>query len=123
MRTTDQNVKVENLDVHINVISVNGKAMTPVLFRQLPKKAFINRMNNSFRGIPWGRVNYFWGPCNSTHVHILWVDADQNLFRDCIYPTRSREQLTADKEWTALFEKMRALPQLYIDGDHSDVLA
>jgi hypothetical protein len=101
--------------VTISLLEVEGKPMTASVFRQLPKRPLVNRRGMRLNGEPVGRVNYFWGSCNSMHLHIVWIDSDGDLARDCVYPTRAKNE-PPDHEWTETYIQLQRLPQLYIEG-------
>jgi len=101
--------------VTITMLEVDGHPMSASVFRQLPKKLLVNRRSMRLNGEPLGRVNYYWGSCNSMHLHIVWVDQAGDLTRDCVYPTRARNE-PPDHEWTDIYLKFQALPQLFIEG-------
>jgi hypothetical protein len=101
--------------VTITMLEVDGHPMSASVFRQLPKKLLVNRRNMKLNGEPLGRVNYYWGSCNSMHLHIVWVGRDGELFRDCVYATRARNE-PPDHAWTDAYTQLQALPQLFIEG-------
>jgi hypothetical protein len=118
MRCTDTNTTVSDHEVYVSVIKVNGEVMTPLMFRQLPKRRLMP--DDVFQGVPWGKVNYFWGACHRDHLHIVWVDPEGILYRDCFYPKRYAAQLETDDLWKSTYQRLEALPQLYVDGRHEE---
>jgi len=123
MALTQRDIDVRDARVTINMLSVDGRTFTPVLFRQIPRRKLIDAQTMELHGEPFGWVHYFWGNCVAgSHLHVVWIDAQGSLWRDCIYPVPTRGAF-APPEWKAFYEQMQALPQLFIDGDHSDVHA
>jgi hypothetical protein len=61
--------------------------MTLSTFRQLPERPIWTSapLNLSLRGIPWGRVLYFWGDQSKDGFHVVWQDGN-DLFRDHVTP-------------------------------------
>lgn len=123
MSLANRRAEIEDRNVTINVLTVNGKSFTPVMFRQIPRRKLVDQNDLSMQGTPWGFVHYFWGNCVAgSHLHVVWLDAEGSMFRDCIYRIRARGA-PVDPEWTAIYDKLAELPQLFIDGEHSDVHA
>lgn len=121
MKFTDTNTTVSDHAVHVSVVTVNGKTMTPVMFRQLPKKPLLDASDARMLGVPWGRVNYYWGSCHRDHLHIIWIDRDGEISRDCVYRTPARgAEITPT--WLSQYTILEELPQLYIDGVHEEGL-
>jgi len=104
--------------VTITVLEIDGHPMSASVFRQLPKRTLVNRRNLKLNGDVLGRVNYYWGSCNSMHLHVVWVDKQGDLNRDCVYATRARNE-PPDHEWTDVYQSLQSVPQLYIE--HIDV--
>jgi hypothetical protein len=74
-RITTHEATVKTATVEIKTLSVSGKQVTQALFRQLKEEALIDAETQTFRGLPWGTVNY----CPSRacaeireHVHVVW---------------------------------------------------
>jgi hypothetical protein len=82
------NVKEANLNtvaVEIQAMKIGAKQMTMGVFRQLEEEDIINWETFELKGVPWGKVNYFWGDCkNADHLHIIWQKGDE-LRRACVY--------------------------------------
>ncbi len=74
-RITTHEATVKTAAVEIKTLSVAGKQVTLSLFRQLKEEELIDPKTQTFRGLPWGTVNY----CPSRdcaeggeHVHVVW---------------------------------------------------
>lgn len=82
-----EDAKVKTLTVELKALTVSGKQMTLSTFRQLPVEDIWTDWpeDPGFRGIPWGRVLYFWGGQIPRGFHLVWQDADE-LFRCHIDP-------------------------------------
>lgn len=83
MAITTKEAVVQTVSVNVKALRIGTKQMTMAVFRQLPKKRLLKR-DATLNGIPWGKVNYFWGDCSPNHLHIVWQE-ERNLYRDCIY--------------------------------------
>lgn len=80
---TVQNAEVKTTAVEIKTLTVSGKQITLSVFRQIPAADLVNK-DGTLNGVPWGRVNYFWGDhsgCSQpSHQHVLWQNGTE-LFR------------------------------------------
>jgi len=119
MKLNQSDIAITDRPVTIRVLEVNGQPMSASVFRQLPKRVLINRRGLKLNGEPIGRVNYFWGSCNSMHLHVLWLDTRGDLNRDCVYATRGKNE-PPDHEWVEVFQSLQGLPQLYIEHTDTD---
>jgi len=78
-------VKTVPVGVKVKILTVNRRAMTLAMFRQLPMENIIDRETAEFRGIPWGRVNYHPEcPRKKYHVHVVW-ESEGTLKHACEY--------------------------------------
>ena len=86
--TTGDAWSVEPATVTINTLRINGKQVTPDVFRQLKAAVLINHDGN-LAGPPWGMVNYHQEGCDKLkkHVHVAWQLGAQ-LRQDTIQPPR-----------------------------------
>lgn len=136
MKLTVQNAEIKTATVEVKTLTISGKQVTQAVFRQLPEETLLAR-NWTFRGIPWGRVNYHpdeackhTGPhgnpdyrgrmtewCYAEHVHIVWqlgVELRRSLLWnkcDCTYP-EGRIALSAKR--ASVHAMLLDLPQLFI---------
>ena len=86
MRITTKEATVKTASVEMKVLSISGKQMTLAVYRQLDEAAIIDEETGNLQGVPWGRVNYFWGHCKPDHLHIVWQKGEE-LRRSCVYKT------------------------------------
>lgn len=78
---------VKTAQVEVKVLTISGKQVTLAVFRQLELEPLIDRDTMQFRGLPWGRVNYFWGDCEDDHYHVVWQKGNE-LRRACVFDHR-----------------------------------
>jgi hypothetical protein len=88
-------LKINTLSVELKMVNVNKKQMTLSVFRQIPEKSFL-KDDLTYRGIPWGWVNYFWNPPERDtkvdslfldpldKIHLLW-QKENKLYRHPLY--------------------------------------
>lgn len=78
--------KVKTPTVTLKAITISGRQMTLSVYRQLEDEDLIDTETGQFRGLPWGRINYFWGECKAEdHLHVVWQKGDE-LRRACVHP-------------------------------------
>lgn len=83
MRIRTEEATVKTASVEMKVLTISGKQMTLAVFRQLDAEPVIDEETGELRGVPWGRINYFWGDCIANHLHIIWQKGDE-LRRACV---------------------------------------
>lgn len=127
---------IETLQVSVQVVRIGQKQMTQAVFRQLKKENLVNLETFALRGIPWGRVHYFWEDCGFStlerryqrwecrHYHVVW-QLGQEL-RRCCFPVDWKRSYWVDRVipdgvgffeeavWQEHVETIEALPQLFI---------
>jgi hypothetical protein len=97
---TVSEVAIQTATVAIKTITLGKKQMTLSVFRQLPNRHIIqvepDGVEFSFRGEPWGLVNYFWNDCGylvhgrpAEHLHVVWQGGNR-LYRACVGIVRMR---------------------------------
>lgn len=86
--TTSDTSSIKPVTVTINILTIDGKQVTPDVFRQLKKAVLINP-DGSLAGSPWGLVNYHQKKCRKLekHAHVVW-QLDDQLRQDTIQPPR-----------------------------------
>ena len=77
---------LKTASVEVKALTLNGKQVTLSVFRQLQEEVIIDPDTALLRGVPWGKVNYFWGECSPDHLHIVWQQGNE-LRRSCAYPS------------------------------------
>jgi hypothetical protein len=84
---TTKQATIRTASVEIKTLSVSGRQVTLSLFRQFPEEQIIDPSTCQLRGVPWGRVHYFFGGCErrtpKTHLHVVWQKGDE-LRRACV---------------------------------------
>lgn len=97
MRIHVKEATVKTANVEVKVLAISGRQVTMSVFRQLSQEELLSA-TASYNGLPWGRVNYFWGKCVSDeeHLHIVWQKGNE-LRRDCVWP-RTNSHLRTLKE-------------------------
>lgn len=70
-RINVEQASIKTASVEIKVVTINGKQMTLSVFRQLENEDIIDPETLQLKGIPWGRVNYWWGD-ERGECHIIW---------------------------------------------------
>ncbi len=78
--TKDASVKTAS--VTIQSLSIGSKQVTLSVFRQVELEDLIDPGTLQLKGIPWGRVNYYWKD-NDVGLHILWQKSTE-LRRDLL---------------------------------------
>jgi hypothetical protein len=65
---------IRTATIEIKTLSVSKRQVTMGLFRQLQQEELIDPETMEFRGVPWGRVNYFWNGSGGSEgdLHIVW---------------------------------------------------
>ena len=84
MRILTREATVKTASVEMKVLSISGKQMTLAVYRQLDEEEIIDEETGKLKGVPWGRVNYFWGKCEPDHLHIVWQKGEE-LRRACVH--------------------------------------
>jgi hypothetical protein len=82
---------IKTCAIEIKALTVSKRQVTMGLFRQLQQEELIDLETMEFRGLPWGRVNYFWNGCHSSYdpettgpfLHVVW-QKDTELRRDVV---------------------------------------
>jgi hypothetical protein len=82
---TTREAKISTCAVEIKSLTVSGKQMTLSVCRQIQNEYIIDRDTGQLRGVPWGRINYFWGDCKPNHLHVIWQKGDE-LRLACVHP-------------------------------------
>ena len=78
-----EDARLKTAFIEIKAISINNKQMTLSVFRQVPEEDIIDLNTVQLKGVPWGKVNYFWGNINPKNkVNLLWQK--DNELRRCI---------------------------------------
>lgn len=85
-KITAHEAVVRTASVEVKALTISGKQVTLSVFRQLPEESLLDNEAN-LRGLPWGKVNYFWGDCQPNHLHVVWQSGDR-LFRSCVMKVR-----------------------------------
>lgn len=138
---TVHNAELKTAAVEVKTLTISGKQVTQAVFRQLQEEGLISRVW-TFRGIPWGRVNYHpdeeckqtgphatdrWGKkdyyCTANHIHVVWqlnTELRRTLIWDvCDCPWRSWQNTEEDYAWDKeqrkqVYATLSDLPQLFI---------
>tara|TARA_Y100000310_G_C20498898_1_gene722923 strand:- start:324 stop:926 length:603 start_codon:yes stop_codon:yes gene_type:complete len=75
---------VKTAQVEVKTLTIKGKQVTLSVFRQLQQERVLDPISGNLLGMPWGKVNYFWGDCiDEGHLHIVWKKGTE-LRRSCI---------------------------------------
>src|SRR5262245_20626700 len=83
---TTREATVKTFGVTIKALPVGKKQVTMGLLRQLQGEDLIDPETGQLNGVPWGKVNYFWGDCKPDHIHVVWQKGDE-LWRACAIGT------------------------------------
>lgn len=76
-----ENAQVKTASVEIKALTVSGKQITLSVFRQIEEENLLDKEDATINGLPWGKINYFWGKDKETvGLHILW-QRDKQLKR------------------------------------------
>jgi hypothetical protein len=82
--------RIHTATVSMQTIRVDDKSLTLTIYRQLFDEGLIDVKTGTFRGLPWGRVNYYPPPCDKLrdpardyHTHVIWQLGD-DLRRACV---------------------------------------
>lgn len=94
-------VVIKTAAVEIKTLTLKGKQMTLAVFRQLYEEELIDPTTGQLRGVPWGRVHYFWGDCKADHLHVVW-QLGEELRRSCVYAQPGEWPL-----WTKLSKRLK----------------
>lgn len=122
---TTHDPRITTVQVEIQVLKIGAKQMTLSVFRQLTLEP-IFAPDGSWRGTPWGWVNYFWDSCgvvalyadlaNKKYLHVVWQDGNTLKRSLCTQDTyidqwRNPQLISVHaRQWHALCD----LPQLFI---------
>jgi hypothetical protein len=82
---------IKTCSVEIKALTVDKRQVTMGLIRQLHQEKVVDLETMEFRGLPWGRVNYFWKGCTPCYdpdwsgsiIHVVW-QKDSELRRDVV---------------------------------------
>lgn len=87
---------LESALVSVKRIIIRDKPMTFAGYQRLKKSPLMEIGTMEMRGMPWGKVQHFWGRCKNDgkHLHIVWQDEDV-LRRDCIDPAWPKPSLAS----------------------------
>jgi hypothetical protein len=94
---------VQTVQVEIKALKVGKKQVTMGLFRQLPLGELLDTDTLQLRGLPWGRVNYWWegdgrdGLLPGNKVHVVWQAGDE-LRRAVVNEEPDRSHMQAFRE-------------------------
>ncbi len=67
-------LSLEELSVTIKTIKVNSRKMTLAVFKQLPEENIFHPKTLELKGIPWGKVNYYWGDQKPWQgIQVVWT--------------------------------------------------
>jgi hypothetical protein len=86
---------IKTVGVAIRSLTVSSKQVTMGLFRQLELEPLVDAATGALNGVPWGRVNYFWGDCRNDHLHVVWQKGEE-LRRACCWQVRISELTLKD---------------------------
>lgn len=118
IQTNEANVKTTAVEV--KVIKISNHQVTQSVFRQLVQEDLIDPLTVQLRGVPWGFVNYFWGPCSANHLHVIWQKGSE-LRRACVWRhRRGNHPRLADEEEAEirhLTEMICRLLRLHLCGE------
>jgi hypothetical protein len=95
-RLSTHEATIRTAAVEVKTLTIRGKQVTQSVFRQLLREDLLDPETVALRGVPWGKVNYFWTQCpnpyrerlgfDTAHLHVVWQRGDE-LRRDCIGPS------------------------------------
>jgi len=73
-----EQAEIKTTTVEIKSLTVNASKMTLSVFRQIPEEPLLvfDEVICGFNlaGVPWGRVNYYWGDDKDHNgIHVLWL--------------------------------------------------
>lgn len=78
----ERDLSIEELAVTIKTIKVNNRKMTLSVFKQLPSENIFHSQTLELKGVPWGKVNYYWGDKNPWQgIQVVWVEG--NVLKRC----------------------------------------
>lgn len=91
-KLTVHNAEVRTATVEIKTLTVSGKQVTLAVFRQLMEVPLI-AADGTFKGEPWGTVNYHPDKCADSpgHVHVVWQEGTE-LRRSAVTPGHASER-------------------------------
>jgi hypothetical protein len=82
---TVRNAEIHTATVEIRTLTVSGRQVTQAVFRQLLEEHLVSLGDGTFRGTPWGWVNYHPSKdCKESeadHMHVVW-QCGEELRRD-----------------------------------------
>jgi hypothetical protein len=127
---TVQNAEIKTATVEVKTLTISGKQVTQSVFRQLEQGALI-AADWTFRGIPWGRVNYHPDPgckrtgphtqyydqtayCLADHMHVVWQQGSE-LRRTFVWGRCDcRRWYERQERLAEVYTTLLDLPQLFI---------
>ncbi len=82
-----ENAKIKTVAVEVKTLTISGRQLTLSVARQIPYEELINYESMTFKGLPWGHINYFWGDEKNfsvnEYLHVIWQKGS-DLRRDVI---------------------------------------
>lgn len=106
-----ENAKINTASIEIKTLTVSNRQLTMGTFRQIEEDHLIDFKLLKLNGIPWGRINYFWGDngCEDVHFHIIW-QKDNEIKRSII------------KKYFHCFDRKSDIEDFYIGSEASYLL-
>ena len=87
-------VEVVALPITISTITIDGKRLSPSVFKQIAVESFIDEESGELRGIPIGWVNVHQKDCPEYHhLHVLWMRGQALRVATVAGPTESERYL------------------------------
>ena len=94
-RITTHEASIKTATVEVKALTISGKQVTQSVFRQLQEEDLLNPETGQLNGVPWGRVNYYWGRCEPSHLHVVWQKGGE-LRRSCVFESfRDRQRVAS----------------------------
>lgn len=93
-----ENAEIKTASVEVKTLTISGKQVTLSVFRQLPLLSCVDPETYKLRGLPWGRVNYFWEKMDRNSLHVVW-QGGETLYRALVgTDTYPENQFTVDEK-------------------------
>jgi hypothetical protein len=75
-----EQAEVRTATITVRALTIDRRQVTLAVFRQLQEEPLVDVDGGTFRGLPWGRVNYCPDrrACSSSrHLHVVWQKGDE----------------------------------------------
>lgn len=103
-------VEVIALPITISTVTIDGKRISPSVFKQIAVESLIDEESGELRGIPIGWINVHQKDCpEHHHLHILWVHEHALRLATVAGPSKSERYLEKKRQSLSLRRQLTDL--------------